>query len=243
MIDIHMHILPELDDGAQSMEDSLNMAVTAVENGIDAAIATSHGNHYYSYTLGQYWERFYKLQEKLKEYRIPLDLYPGMEIMANHQACRLLNEEKLLSLNGSQNILIEFDFEIGAAEAFSLVDEFQKNGWSVILAHPERYRFIQENVEEARRLVLQDCALQINFGSLNGVFGEKERNTAWRLLRRNLVQFIASDAHSSKWRPPSFQGVRSLLSPIMPKEHIELLTEKNPARLLQNKEPLMLQLH
>ena len=110
MVDIHSHILPSLDDGSRSLEESLRMASQAVSSGIRHMAATSHGN-FYDYTLEDYWTVFRKTQEAFTTEHIPLKLYPGMEIFLDEDAFFLLEKKELLSLNNTDYLLVEFDFE------------------------------------------------------------------------------------------------------------------------------------
>ena len=111
MVDIHSHILPGLDDGAESLEEALVMARLAVSSGIRHMAATSHGN-YYDYTLEEYRESLEKLQEELAKEAIPLKLYPGMEIFLDDDAASMVQRKELLSLNHTDYLLVEFPFEM-----------------------------------------------------------------------------------------------------------------------------------
>lgn len=240
MIDGHIHILPELDDGAKSLEDSLNMAMIAVESGVEAVIATSHGN-YYSYTVEEYWKQFYRLEQALQRYGIPLELYSGMELFVDDALCQRLEKGEVLSINEGDTILVEFDMEEEPSYVYEKIKELQEAGWRVILAHPERYRWIQNDLDFAYELYLADCAMQLNFGSLLGKFGEREKKTANLLLKAHLIQLIGTDAHSSDWRNPSMKGLRTYLNREISGEYMNLLLNQNPIRLLKNKEMYALQ--
>ena len=115
MFDLHMHILAGLDDGAESMEESLEMAQMAVRSGILGAAASSHANLYRgakkSAGIGAYVTAFNKLKQRLAAEKIPLTLYPAMEIMADRHAAALLQTGKLLTINQSRYPLVEFYFD------------------------------------------------------------------------------------------------------------------------------------
>ena len=108
MIDLHSHILPELDDGSDSLAESLAMARMAVDSGVTAMVATPHCAFDRRDEVLESWKL---LSQALKETRIPLKLYPGMEIFGTDETVRLLREGKLLTLNGSRYPLVEFDFQ------------------------------------------------------------------------------------------------------------------------------------
>lgn len=235
MIDIHAHILPDLDDGPKSLEDSLNLIEMSAESGVTGIIATSHGN-YYDYTLDKYWEKFILVKEHIQKYRIPLRIYSGMEIFVNGKTLELLKEKKLLSLNGGHYILIEFEFNENQNIVFERIKEFQKEGLKVILAHPERYIFVQEKPEILEDLIENDCAMQINYRSLKGDFGEQEYRIAVAMLRSGMVHFIASDGHTSSWRDTSFAGMIPLLKKMISPGYIKLLVDTNPTLVLRDEE-------
>lgn len=110
MVDIHTHILPGLDDGSRSLEESVDMAVIAAENGLNHIVASSHGNCF-PYSMEEYWEQFRNLQSELRNRQIPVTLYPGMEIYLDEDAQELLEKQELLSINNTRNLLVEFPME------------------------------------------------------------------------------------------------------------------------------------
>lgn len=240
MIDIHAHILPNLDDGPASLEDAVNLVEMASESGVTDIVATSHGN-YYEYDLEKYWKKFFLLAKTIKKYNIPVDIYPGMEIWGDDKALSLLESGNLLTLNEGKTVLLEFDLHEKIDIMYKRISEFQQNGWRIILAHPERYADIYANPETLDRLLENDCALQINYGSLQGNFGENAYRISRAMLRAGMVQFIASDGHSSNWRTTSFKGLIPFLRKHISAEYAKLLLEINPVRLLKNQEPLTME--
>ena len=130
MVDIHSHIIPGLDDGAESLEEALVMARLAVSSGIRHMAATSHGN-YYDYTLEEYRESLEKLQEELAKEAIPLKLYPGMEIFLDDDAAPLVQRKELLSLNHTDYLLVEFPFEESEGNVLRRIRLLQEAGWKL----------------------------------------------------------------------------------------------------------------
>lgn len=135
MIDLHCHILPELDDGSQSLEESLAMARMAVNSGVRAMAATPH-------CMGERAEEVYGtwslLRQALEETGVPLKLYPGMEIFGTPDTARLLREGKLFTLNGSRYPLIEFAFQSSGEEETLILRSVCRAGFRPLVAHPER---------------------------------------------------------------------------------------------------------
>ncbi len=232
MVDIHSHILPSLDDGSGSMEETLRMARMAVSSGIRHMAATSHGN-FYDYSLEDYKKVFQRAQTALTTEQIPLKLYPGMEIFLDEDAIFLLEKKELLSLNGTDYLLVEFDFEEQPQRAADRIRRLQKLGWRIVLAHPERYRFIQREPELAHYLADEGCVLQINGGSILGDFGGECEKAAELLLEEGLVGVIASDAHDTEYRSPSAERVSRFLESFFDPAAVKLWLSENPSRILK----------
>lgn len=208
MIDLHSHILPELDDGAQSLRESLAMARMAVDSGITAMVATPHCADDRAREVYAAWKL---LREALKENDIPLKLFLGMEIFGTADTARMLREKKLFTLNGSRYPLIEFAFNSDGEEETRILHSVRKAGYRPIVAHPERYSYVQEDPRIMNRWHRMGCLAQVNRGSLMGRFGSRAQETAFELVDRGFAVAVASDAHSSRIRTPWMEDVRKLL--------------------------------
>lgn len=232
MVDIHAHILPELDDGAECIEEALEIALIAVAQGIGHMVATSHGNCY-PYTIEEYWSRLQKLNRALEENGIPLKLYPGMEVFVKDNIWELLERKQILTLNHTNYLLVEFPFEEEPEIVISCLDCLKQSGYWCILAHPERYSFIQREEELAWYLAEQECILQINVGSLLGNFGQKCGQLAEKMLDAGIVSILATDAHDTVIRPPHMGIVAKQLEKKYPHSYVRLWTSENPSRILK----------
>lgn len=232
MIDIHSHILPFIDDGARTLDEALQMASMAAQSGINHIVATSHGN-YYPYTLDEYRESFDRLQCAIRERNIPVTLYPGMEIFMDDQAISLIEEKKLLTINSTNNLLVEFPFEENPNKVCVYIANLAKKQYNIILAHPERYIFIQKNPELAYYLEEIGCIFQVNRGSILGEFGDKCRNLAIRMMDDGIVKVIATDAHDTRYRTPSVQKLVKFLERRYSPVEIRLWLSENPSRIIK----------
>ena len=212
MVDLHTHILPHLDDGAFDLGTSVRMADLAARSGVFHMAATSHGN-YYDYTLEEYRENFERLQAELRD-RDLLDL------------------GELLTLNGTRYVLVEFDFEENVEKVYKYVADLQTRRYNIVLAHPERYLFVQRDPEFAYFLAEQACALQVNKGSVLGQFGRRCRNLAEQFLDDGIVSVLASDAHDFEYRTPSMNRLVAYLERRYPKKLIRMWLSENPSRIL-----------
>ena len=232
MVDLHMHILPGLDDGSDSMEESIRMARLAAESGVNYIAASSHGNCY-DYTLADYEKQFAGLQRELDRQKIPVKLYHAMEILMNRNAQQLLEEGKLLSVNHTGYLLIEFDFDENPERVYRMVAYLQRMKYNVILAHPERYSFVQADPEIAYYLAERGCVLQVNKGSILGEMGSECQRMAEMMLEDGIVQVIASDAHDSQYRTPQMDELIRYLKKRYTSMEIKMWLSENPSRSLK----------
>ena len=238
MVDIHLHILPGVDDGSPSMESSLEMAQLALESGVQAVIATPHCNLPEEICLNAKSVQVHvaELRRALEQAEIPLQVYGGMEIFGTPHTAQRLQRGQLCTLAGSRYPLIEFPFEDYARTATEILDSVLQLGLRPIVAHPERYRYTQSNPRLINLWVEMGCLLQINRGSLFGRFGRHAEALAHGLLERNFVSFVASDAHSPTARTPWLRDAAEFLLREYPKEVAWALLEENPRRVLQHQE-------
>ena len=231
MIDLHCHILPELDDGSRSFSESLEMARLAVESGITAVVATPH-------CIDDRTEQVQRatllLREALEEAEIPLRLYMGMEIFGTAETARLLQEKKLFTINDSQYPLIEFSFRSSGREETEILQSVIRAGYRPLVAHPERYRYLFENPRLLNLWTRMGCLFQVTRGSLMGRFGDGPRRLGKALVERGFATVVASDAHSPRVRTPWLADVERLLSEEIAPRCADLLLRENPRKILKN---------
>lgn len=233
MIDLHSHILPEQDDGAQSLRDSLAMARMAVDSGIAAVVATPHCVEDRTREVYAAWQL---LREALQENGIPLKLYLGMEIFGTANTAQMLRDGRLFTLNGSRYPLIEFSFHSDGDEESWILRSVCKSGFRPVVAHPERYTYVQREPEILNRWCRMGCLLQVNRGSLLGRFGRHSQETAFELVERGFATAVASDAHSARVRTPWMEDVWKLLSQEVSPRCARMLLKENPGKILKNED-------
>ena len=241
MIDIHTHIIPGVDDGSRDLGTSILMAEMAAESGVSAIIATPHCNQrgvMENYVSDNLLKRMDSFREEVEKENIDLDIAFGMEIYCTTDAPRLLREKKLLTLNGSRYVLVEFNFGIEISRMERMLYSVMDGGYVPIIAHPERYFALRGQPEMIADWIEEGIGIQINKGSVFGHFGRDARDFTHELLRYGLVTCIASDAHGADSRTTDMSGIYDyILTEFSVPEAERLLTE-NPKRIY-NDEPLL----
>ncbi len=234
VVDIHCHLLPGMDDGARSWEESLKMARIASESGINTVVATPH------WIQGTVWEpnpdvvrkKVSELNELLRKNSIPLSVFPGMEIGVSENLVELVSSGRVLTLAEGKYVLVEvpfFSLPIGIEE---VVYRLAGRGFFPILAHPERSRDIQKKPKRIRELVDNGALIQITAGSLCGCFGDNAKQCALELIELDAVHIVASDAHSSDKRPPLLSKAMDIVKRIKGIEYMNRLL-LNASRCLE----------
>ena len=218
MIDIHCHILPDIDDGPRTMEESLEMCRIAVADGIKTIVATPHHNSPYvdSQPTAVVLQRVEELREELCRHAIPLEILPGQEIHITETIVEDILQGRSLTLNNAgKYALIEMPSDSVPFYVRQVVEELKGNGITAIIAHPERNRQVQQDPSVLEQLIDAGALGQITAGSLLGQFGSSAEKSARELLRYGHVHVIASDGHS-RGRPPvlaeAFRAVDGLAS-------------------------------
>lgn len=236
LIDLHAHLVPGVDDGAKSFEESLQMLQMAAADGIETIVATPHVFSYHN-TLKDIEAIIKQTQaflERLNQHPVKPQVLQGAEVFFTTNVMEYLKEYgEVLSINGSCYFLLEFPFEFVFPGTRDFIFNVLTEGWIPIIVHPERNKVIQRNPAILYDWVKTGALIQVNAGSLTGLFGEDARVTSFHLLNHNLVHVIASDAHSPKRRPPKLSFVYSILE----NEGIEiaeLLVYGNPRAILDN---------
>ncbi len=225
MIDIHCHLLPNVDDGPSSWEETLDMARIASQDGIRMAIVTPH------WIQGTKWEpnpntikkKVDELNKKLRENEIPLNVLPGMEVGISENLPKLVSSGEVLTLGGSRYLLVETPFVSIPHGIEEIIFNLKVMGIHPILAHPERNQEIQKNPKKILELTSAGALVQVTSGSLCGSFGEKAKRCAIQFAKDGIIDAIASDAHSIEKRPPIITDGLKVLEELIGKDQTEAL--------------------
>lgn len=196
MIDIHCHILPGVDDGAKTVEDSLEMAKEAVKEGITSIIATPHHNSSYQNEKKEIIARVNDLNSRIKEEGIPLNILTGQEVRIYGELLADLEKGKILPLCESQYLFVEFPSNYVPKYAERLLFDIQLHGLIPVIVHPERNKQLQEQSDLLYQFVGKGALTQVTASSICGYFGKNIKKFSHQLIEANLTHFIASDAHN-----------------------------------------------
>ena len=203
MIDIHSHILNNIDDGARDLETAVRMCRVAKENGIDRIVATPHVrtmDDVAAFTEKRD-DRIRILRESLSEEGIDVAIFPGAEVFVDDDIF-FANDLTRLTINSSRYLLVEFSFRnLRLRRIYEYLDEIVKLGLVPIIAHPERYEYFQEDYEAVNSLAKNGVLFQLNAASLASLDGRREFELAYSMAYNGLASFIGTDAHSPVHRP------------------------------------------
>jgi protein-tyrosine phosphatase len=203
MIDLHSHVLPGIDDGPADLEGSLAIARRAFQGGIRTLLATPHASTRYPNDPGTIAPALAAVRSLLQDEEIPLELLGGAEIAVTHISEMDPADIAEMTLGGGGWLLIEPPFSPVATGLETNIRALLREGYSVLLAHPERCPAIHRDPEIVERLVAAGVATSVTAGSLGGRFGSASRRLASELLEAGLAHNVASDAHDESNRPPS----------------------------------------
>jgi protein-tyrosine phosphatase len=201
LIDLHAHVLPRVDDGPRDEAQSLEMLRIAAADGISAIVATPHAHHTRPAAVQAGVER---LNALAATHQVDVRVLPGSEIRIGPGIVERIREGHLFTLNGSASVLIELYLhdEWPLALVERAFDRLLSAGLLPVLAHAERYPFVQRDPRVLDHFICRQIPVQINAGALFYRESDIERRVAERLLRERRAHLIASDAHNARYRPP-----------------------------------------
>ena len=197
MIDIHTHVIPNVDDGSPNLETSIAMIKHEIDIGVDTIYCTPHHiYHRYEKTVEEIKKNFLLLKEAVEKENLPIKLYLGQEICYTHRedTIAMLERGELLTLNNTKRVLLEFSFTREPEDISDVIYNFGVHGYEIIIAHVERYEWM--TIDKVKVLRSEGALIQINSNSYLGLSSWKEKRMTRKLIKLNLVDFVASDTHS-----------------------------------------------
>lgn len=236
MIDIHTHILPNIDDGSKSIEETFEIIKEAKKAGFDKIISTSHYmDGYYEVSKPEREVWLNAINENLEKQDIGIKLYLGNEIYMSENIIEFLKEEKATTLNDTNYVLFEMPLNAQPLNLYDIVYEMQEHKILPILAHPERYSFVQKQPELIYELIQKGVLMQANYGSVIGQYGTKAQIIVKRFLENNMIHFFGSDVHRKNTIYPEIPKIIKELNDLVGTKKVEELTTVNPKMILENK--------
>jgi protein-tyrosine phosphatase len=235
MIDIHHHCLPDVDDGPREWDEAVAMCRAAEEEGIETIVATPH-------VLRGRWKAFGipELEARIAELRRRVGESPrlllGSEYFFAHDVVEVLGAgNAIVPLAGSRYVLVE----LAANSVPPMIEQpfyrMQLEGWVPVLAHPERNLVFQAKPDVLAALLDHGVKTQLTAGSLTGDFGPQARQAAEVFLRRNLIHFVATDAHNMTKRTPRVRAAKAVLEELVGSEVTDALLVRNPRAVVENR--------
>lgn len=233
MIDIHTHIMYGVDDGATSEWESLQILEEAERAGFTDVILTPHYmEEYPNKNIQERQDKWNKIQGLMKN--IDLNLYLGNEVFLSLKINEGIKEGEISTLNNSKYILVELPMTSKLVFLEDIILQLRRMELIPIIAHPERYTYVQENPYFIEPLIQKGALFQANYGSLINQYGKEVNKTIQKLLKKGYIHFLATDCHSEGSIYSQMDKIMKELKKYIDEDNIYKLTEGNPRKILLN---------
>lgn len=237
MIDLHSHIIHNIDDGSESLEESLSLLKKMKKIGFDIVVATPHYIAGTSFTADNKKKSAHlkQIKEVIAKEQVDINVCVGNEIFIDPDIPEFLEENKIVTINKTKYILVEFPRNTQVYHLMDILFTLRDLGYIPIIAHPERYLFIQEDYLIIDQLLGMGCLLQGNLTNILGKYGKSAEKVFRYMLKNRKYQFLASDVHHEndvlfKHFPKVKTGIMRLIG----EEEFNRLTLENPSKVLKN---------
>lgn len=208
MRDIHCHIMYGIDDGSKSLEQSIEILKNAYSNGITDIVLTPHYINKSEYNCDNKKKKkiLDELIGELKKENIDINLYLGNEVMIDPDVSKLIANNKISTINNTKYVLVELPMHYENPNSEKMMFEIIRHGYMPILAHPERYDYVKEDISKLEPYINMGCILQGNYLSLFGRYGDEAKKILKILLKQRKIKILASDIH----RPSTDYRIKKL---------------------------------
>lgn len=237
MIDIHSHIIYDIDDGCKTIEESIQTILKLKEIGFDKLILTPHYINGSNYVIDnkEKKERLNILKEELLKRKIDVELFLGNEIYINDEIDELMLSKKITTLNKSRYLLIEFPLYNKVNNIDDYIYELKLKGYIIIIAHPERYEYFKDNYKEVDRLYQTGVLFQCNYGSLIGKYGKKAQKLIEYLLKNKMVTFMSTDIHNpNSSMIDNFSLIKNKIVSIIGNDNFKKISNDNALKVIND---------
>jgi len=230
MVDIHCHILPGIDDGAESWATTAAMCRMAAKDGITHIVATPHCDGQFDYDREHFTDMLATLSE-VAEGSLTFSIGCDFHVSPHNVADAMANPQRF-AIGDSQYLLVEFDHHGIPTNATELLMALISRGMVPIITHPERNAFLIKHPETVLRFIDAGCVVQVTANAFTGFWGPKSKKAAEWLLRHNAIHVVASDAHDLKLRRPVLSEARGRVAELASAEVADALVTHNPAAIV-----------
>lgn len=238
MIDFHAHIIPNIDDGSGSDDETNALLQEAKEVGFTKIISTSH--YYINRFEVKEAERKIKLKEIEEQYKekntSDLELLLGSEIYITSDIVDLIKEGKASTINNTRYVLFELPFHQKVFNLKDVIFSLLENKYKPIIAHPERYKMFQENPNILIDLIDMGVLFQANYASIIGAYGIEAKKTVKKLLKNGMIHFLGSDVHRQETIYPKIPVILNKIEKITGRERLYELTTLNAEEILKDRD-------
>lgn len=234
MVDVHCHILPEVDDGARSWEIAVEMCRIAVRDGITHIVATPHANNEYWYSRPAHEARLQLLRD-MAPHGLQLSLGCDFHFSYDNVEDALSHPERYAIGNAGYMLIELSDYSIPPTMAENMA-RLNDAGLKLVLTHPERNPILQRRPELVREWAKNGCIVQVTASSITGFWGKTAKKVSRWLLDRDCVHIIATDAHDTKHRPPILSEARDLVAQWTSDDVAQAMVEDNPVAIINGAE-------
>ncbi len=242
LVDLHTHILPEVDDGADSLAEALKMLDLALSSGTTHIVLTPHylaPDRARGCDKHELYERFEAFSKTAADRYPELSVYFGAEMVAVDNFQDVVADRRLITINNSRYVLTEFGFYDRFNRTAEAVDNILSFGLVPIIAHPERYYFIQDDPSLLEVFREKGALFQVNVTSLLGLSGLKARQIAFETIGNGLASFVASDAHSTYQRRPDLAEGYAIVAAEFSRALAEDVFYNNPLAVVKNEKIIL----
>lgn len=235
MIDLHCHIIFDTDDGAKQIEDSINILREAANAGFTKICCTPHYiDPQYIKVKSENAEKLELLKEKLKEENIDIELYLGNEIYINDNMKELLDKEKVSTIANTNYVLVELPLTQKLLGAEEMIDDLIFAGYTVILAHPERYVYAQKDLKYFDSFIERGVYLQGNYESIIGKYGKGAEKVLKKLLKDKKIDLMSTDVHRENSTYTKMDKILKALKHYAKKDYYDYITIECQEKILKN---------
>ena len=236
MIDLHTHLLYDTDDGVINLKETINQIKQAKKVGITKICLTPHYiEPNYIKTVQENQEKLEKIRKELENQNIDVELFLGNEVFINGDVVKNIEEKTVSTINNSSYVLVELPRHTEIKNVADILERITDSGYSVIIAHPERYMCVQKNINYFYNLVDGPIYLQGNYESLTGLYGTGAKKTLIKLLKNKQIAFLSTDIHRKNFYENIPQIIKSLRK-IVSEKYLRQITEENLEKILNDEE-------